>query len=48
MKGMNAMQYKESTWYGFRRFDFSFEGYGATVVVPKERHKAGRIALKTE
>ena len=42
------MNYKESTWCGFRRLDFEFEGYPAILILPDTPHEKGRIALKTE
>ena len=40
------MQYKESTWYGFRRIDFSFEGREALLVFPEKPRKEPRLAMK--
>ncbi len=42
------MNYQESTWNGFRRLDFEFEGYPALLVLPKEANAARRLAIKTE
>ena len=42
------MNYQESTWNGFRRLDFEFEGYPAILVLPKEANAARRLAIKTE
>ena len=42
------MTYQESTWCGFRRLDFEFEGYPAILVLPNEPNAARRLALKTE
>ncbi len=42
------MNYQESTWNGYRRLDFEFEGYPAILVLPKEPHPARRLAMKTE
>ena len=42
------MNYTESTWNGFRRLDFEFEGYPATLVLPKVAHPARRLAMKME
>ena len=42
------MEYKESTWHGYRRLDFDFEGYPAILVLPNEPHPARRLAMKTE
>ena len=42
------MNYQESTWNGFRRLDFEFEGYPAILVLPKEPNAARRLAIKTE
>ena len=42
------MNYQESTWNGFRRLDFEFEGYPAILVLPNEPNAARRLAIKTE
>ena len=42
------MNYQESTWFGFRRLDFEFEGYPAILVLPEEANKERRLAMKTE
>ena len=42
------MNYQESSWNGFRRLDFEFEGYPAILVLPKTPHKERRLAIKTE
>ena len=42
------MNYQESTWHGFRRLDFEFEGYPAILVLPDVPHKARRLAVKME
>ena len=42
------MTYQESTWNGFRRLDFEFEGYPAILVLPKAPNAARRLAMKTE
>ena len=42
------MNYTESTWNGFRRLDFEFEGYPAILVLPKEPNAERRLAIKTE
>lgn len=39
---------QESTWYGFRRIDFEFEGMGAILVFPKEENEHKNWLLKTE
>lgn len=42
------MNYRESTWNGFRRLDFEFEGYAALIVLPDNPHPKGRLAFKME
>ena len=42
------MNYQESTWCGFRRLDFEFEGYPAILVLPETPNKERRLAIKTE
>lgn len=42
------MDYRESTWNGFRRLDFTFEGYDAILVLPDAPNEARRLAMKTE
>ena len=44
----NKLEYRESTWCGFRRLDFEFEGYPAILVMPDVPHKARRLAIKME
>ncbi len=38
----------ESTWFGFRRIDFSFEGMDAILVFPEEANAEKTWMLKTE
>lgn len=42
------MDYKESTYHGYRRWDFTFEDRQATVVFPKEPAAGKNWLLKTE
>ena len=42
------MNYKESTWNGFRRLDFVFEGYDAILSLPDVPNEARRLAMKME
>ena len=42
------MNYTESSWNGFRRLDFEFEGYPAILVLPETPNAARRLAIKTE
>ena len=42
------MNYRESTWNGFRRLDFEFEGYPAILILPDTPNEARRLAMKTE
>ena len=42
------MDIRESSWHGYRRLDFEFEGYPATLVLPNEPHPARRLAMKME
>ena len=42
------MTYAESSWNGFRRLDFEFEGYPALIILPRTPHPARRLAMKME
>ena len=42
------MDYKESIYHGFVRWDFTFEDRQATLVFPKEAEAEKRWLLKTE
>ncbi len=42
------MEYTETTWNGFRRLNFTFEGREALLVLPEKADPEGRWALKTE
>ncbi len=42
------MNYIESTWNGYRRLDFTFEGSEAILVCPSEPCEGGHWLLKTE
>lgn len=42
------MLYHESLWNGFRRLDFTFLGRDALVILPDEKTRNGRFAMKTE
>lgn len=42
------MNYQEKDWYGFRRLEFEFEGYAASLTLPKTPRADGRMAMKTE
>ena len=39
------MAYKESTWEGFKRLDFDFEGHAAILIVPREAEPKRRWML---
>jgi len=42
------MEATKSTWNGFERLDFLFEGREAILILPKEENKCNKWLLKTE
>jgi len=42
------MEITKSTWNGFERLDFLFEGREAILILPKEENKCSKWLLKTE
>lgn len=42
------MEITKSTWNGFERLDFLFEGREAILIIPKDENKCNKWMLKTE